>query len=194
MYKRQLEHRPPNWDKYYGQARTNGKAHSVPIDLNCPVLEVTWWDAYAYTRWLGKETGTERDLPTEEEWAVACAGEKAYRYPWGNEPEKANANTKADFKAANPGAKGTVDGYNFWNPVDAIRSDKSEFGVVGLAGNVAEWTSSWTPDNRFPLIKGGSFFTGLTPCNESRADQNPDKGQEWIGFRTISRTPPPDAE
>jgi formylglycine-generating enzyme required for sulfatase activity len=43
--------------------------------------------------------------------------------------------------------------------VDKIKGDKSELGVIGMAGNLSEWTATWTPDNRFPIVKGGSFMT-----------------------------------
>ena len=90
----------------------------------------------------------------------------------------------------NPGAKGKIDGYNFWNPVDAIRGDRSPLGVVGMAGNVAEWTNTWTPDNRFPILKGGSFVAADVRLDKRTADHEPSKGEEFIGFRTISRTSP----
>ena len=190
---RYLEHKPPHWDIYYGQARVNGAAHKTPIDLNCPAMEITWWDAYAYANWLGKQTATERELPTEEEWAVAAAGDKAFKYPWGNEADPKKANTDADHKPAKPDEKGSVDGYNYWSPVDAMRSDKSPFGVIGMGGNVAEWTATWTPDNKMPLVKGGHFASKPVPNDESQG-HTADKGEEWIGFRTISRIQPPDAE
>jgi formylglycine-generating enzyme required for sulfatase activity/CheY-like chemotaxis protein len=191
---RHLEHRPPDWAIYHGQAKVNGKAHSTPIDLNCPALTVTWWDAYAYAKWLGSQNGTEQDLPTAEEWEVAAAGDKAYRFPWGNDFEKDKVNSNADHKANNPGAPGAVDGFNFWNPVDAIKGDQSEFGVYGLGGNVAEWTATWSADNRFPVVKGGSFNKGTTPIDKSIVDRDPSTREEWIGFRTISRTPPPNED
>lgn len=189
-----LELQPEYWYIYHGQARANGKAHSVPIDLNCPALTVTWWDAYAYAKWIGKQTGTERDLPTSEEWEVAAAGDKSFKYPWGNEFDDTKANTNIDFNPDNPGAKGGKDGFNFWGHVDAKRGDKSPFGVMGMAGNVAEWTATWTKDRKFPIVKGGSFAKPPTTIDKQFAEQPAGKGEEWIGFRTISRTPPPDME
>lgn len=191
---RQLLNKPEFWDIYYKQARVNGKAHSVPIDLNCPAITVTWWDAYAYAKWLGRQTGTERDIPTEDEWEVAASGGKGLKYPWGNEFEDGRANTNLDYHGGNPKAKGEKDGYVYWGKVDGISSDKSLWGVIGMGGNVAEWTNTWTKDNKFPIIKGGSFFHPPTTIDKRISDHSPDKGEEWLGFRTISRTAPPDAE
>jgi len=191
---RYLEHQSEDMLRYLGRARAGQPAHGVPIDLNCPAMTITWWDAYAYAKWLGSQTGTERDLPTEEEWEIAASGDKSARYPWGNDFDQKKANTNADFKAANPSEKGSVDGYNHWSPVDALGGDKSSFGAVGMGGNVAEWTGTWTEDNRFPIIKGGSFNMGATSNDKRISNHDPNKGEFWIGFRTISRTPPPDAE
>jgi formylglycine-generating enzyme required for sulfatase activity/CheY-like chemotaxis protein len=181
---RYLNHRPEYWSIYYGQARAGGAAHKVPIDLNCPAVTVTWWDAYAYARWLGRE------LPSEDEWEVAASGGTTQRYPWGNDIDPKKANSAVDHDPNHPEAKGKTDGYNFWNPVDAIRSDRSPFGVVGMAGNVSEWTNTWTTDNRFPIIKGGSFVTPDVNIDRRIDNHEPGKGEEFIGFRTISRTSP----
>lgn len=191
---RHLEHKPEYWEIYHGQARVNGAAHSVKIDLNCPALTVTWWDAYAYAKWLGAQTNTERDLPTEDEWEVAAAGAKGFAYPWGNELDDSEANTGADWNNGDPFAKANKDGFVYWSQVDAKSSDKSPWGVVGMGGNVSEWTSTWTKDNKFPIIKGGNFTMPAMTVTDRIADRDAGKGEEWIGFRTISRNPPPDAE
>lgn len=179
---RHITHTPENWNIYFLRAKAGQPVRSIPIDLNCPVIMVTWWDAYAYARWLGRE------LPTADEWEIAATGGKEQKYPWGNEAEAAKANSGVDHLPNNPPAKGKVDGYNFWNPVDAIRGDKSPFGVVGMAGNVSEWTGSWTPERR-PIIKGGSYRDSDVPLDKQVVDRDPSKGEEFIGFRTIKRNP-----
>ena len=59
----------------------------VEIDLNSPMVGVTFWDAYAYAHWRGKILGggEVRDLPTEEEWEAAARGPRGFKYPWGEE-------------------------------------------------------------------------------------------------------------
>jgi formylglycine-generating enzyme required for sulfatase activity/CheY-like chemotaxis protein len=177
-------HKPEHWEIFYGQAKANGRAHGVPIDLNCPVMEVDWWDAYAYAKWKGRE------LPTEQEWEKAARGTKGFAYPWGDELDPKKVNSNADFNPNNPGAKGMVDGFNFWNPVDAIKGDKSPFGVVGMAGNVREWTGTWDASKKHPIIKGGSYMSTDVHLDQRTDNFEPSYFNESLGFRTISHTPP----
>lgn len=178
---RHLFHRPADWDIYYKRAKAGKPIHSVPSSLNSPMLMCTYWDAYAYAKWKGRE------LPTEDEWEAAARGQKGFKYPWGNEPDEKKANTNADFNPGDPGAKGKVDGYSWWCDVDAMKSDKSPFGVIGMAGNVSEWVS-WVAGEK-PVYKGGNFQSADARLDK-RTEADPAVGQEFIGFRTITRTPP----
>lgn len=176
-------HIPKNWDIYFGNAKAGHPVRSIPIDLNCPVMEVDWWDAAAYAKWRG------RALPTEQEWEKAARGTSGFVYPWGEDANPKKVNSNADHKPSDPAAEGKVDGYNFWNPVDAIRGDKSPFGVVGMAGNVAEWVGTWDPAKKRPLIKGGSFMASDVRLDRS-SDSDPGTVAESIGFRTVTHTAP----
>jgi len=131
----------------------------VAIDLNSPMVGVTFWDAYAYAHWRGKivEGGAPRDLPTEEEWEVAARGPKGFKYPWGDELKLKNFNSNQGYQPMMPGSTKTDDGFNYWAPVDAFGSDISEFKVVGMAGNVCEWVYRKEGAKEIPLLKGGSF-------------------------------------
>ena len=141
-------------------AQKLGEDPGAEVDLNSPMVAVTFWDAYAYAQWRGKiadKDGIPRDLPTEEEWEAAARGTKGYKYPWGDELKPKNFNSNAGYNPLMPGATKTDDGYNYWAPVDAFMSDVSEFGVVGMAGNVCEWVYRKEGNKEIPLLKGGSF-------------------------------------
>ena len=85
--KAQDMHKPKDWEIFYQRAVAGKPVHGVAIDLNCPVMEIDWWDAFAYAKWKGRE------LPTEQEWEKAARGTKGFIYPWGDDadPKKANS-------------------------------------------------------------------------------------------------------
>ena len=185
---KQLQHKPQYWPIYFGQASNGGKVHSAPYTLDSPVVDVTFWDAYAYAKWLG------RDLPTEEQWEAAARGPEGSAYPWGNDPDEKKVNSGSDFVKGDPGATGKVDGWNFWSRVDQVSGDRSASGVIGMAGNVSEWTNTWTADNRFPILKGGNFMSADVRLDKRVEDQDGSKGAEHIGFRTVTTNKPSNAE
>ncbi len=123
----------------------------IPVDLNCPIVSVSWWDAYAFAKWKG------RDLPTQEEWEAAARGSDGFRYPWGNDLNFGKFNSNRGYKAMERGKLKPEDGYNYWAPVDQISSDVSPFKIIGMAGNVAEWTYRLDGKRQFPVVKGSSF-------------------------------------
>lgn len=183
-------HEPENWAAYYDSARTGGLFNNRPIDLNCPMVNVDWWDAYAYASWKG------RRLPTEEEWEKAARGTDGRTLPWGNDAKANGANLGLDFDPKGGGGK--QDGFNFWAPVNQIKIDVSPLGVVGTAGNVEEWTASWAnhpdyPDLQVPVVRGGHFAlkpSGSVLTLRTFSDSPEDSGLAR-GFRTASDKAPP---
>ncbi len=149
------DHKPESWDELYKAASAGGLFNNQRVDVNCPVVNVDWWDAWAYARWKGER------LPTEEEWEKAARGNDGRIFPWGNDPRPSAANLGDDYDA-NGKNGGKIDGWNFLQPVDKIKKDISPSGAVGMAGNVEEWTDSWAdhpdyPDKVVPVVRGGSF-------------------------------------
>jgi hypothetical protein len=70
------ERRPP--EHWHGDRPPKGEE-------NHPVVNVSWWDAAAYCRWLAEVTGEPYRLPTEAQWEKAARGTDGRIYPWGNE-------------------------------------------------------------------------------------------------------------
>ncbi len=183
-------HRHDNvqWIQLYTVAKSGSLYNGAPVDLNCPAVFVDWFDAYAYARWKGHR------LPTQQEWEKAARGTDGRTFPWGNDATQiSKVNTSADYHPENGAIKGQVDGYNRWAPVDAMTGDRSPYGVMGMAGNVSEWTASVTSRGplRYPVVCGGNFgSTGVevTRRTTSVADV---QTSERVGFRTVSDSPPP---
>lgn len=50
-----------------------------------PVMNVSWDDADAYTKWLSAQTGQKYRLPSESEWEFAARGGKDTPFWWGGD-------------------------------------------------------------------------------------------------------------
>jgi formylglycine-generating enzyme required for sulfatase activity len=183
-------HEPKDWQAIYGAAAAGGWWNGYPVSLNCPVFNVDWWDAFAYASWKG------RRLPTEQEWEKAARGTNGRQWPWGSEPDPKRANTGADY-AEQPGSVvGAIDGHVWWCEVNAMPQDVSPYGVVGMAGNVSEWTDSLAidpdlPDVKVRVFRGGDFRReSPAAITTPWLAKSPTYAQPFLGFRTASSSPP----
>lgn len=117
-----------------------------------PVTGVTWSQAVAYAEKVGKR------LPTEEEWEKAARGADGREWPWGTtfDPELCNSQ-----REQNPGTM----------KIGQFRPGASPYGLLDMAGNAYEWTSSWYqpyPGNSdvkneygqiYRVLRGGSYLS-----------------------------------
>lgn len=122
-----------------------------------PATGITWNAAEAFARRQGAQ------LPTVLQWMRAACGDDDREFPCGDTAACTGANLKGDTAGK-------------LLPADRPGDDKSPFDVLGLTGNVREWTGTWHAKDAYAkcaaeapqepaagtmkLVKGGSFRTG----------------------------------
>jgi formylglycine-generating enzyme len=128
-----------NWWQYVRGAdwrHPYGPASSLTGIERHPVVHVSYNDAHAYARWVGKE------LPTEAEWEFAARGGlDGATYAWGEQfmPDgRFMANT---WQGEFPWHNRAEDGYEGTSPVGSY--PKNGYGLYDMIGNVWEWTADW---------------------------------------------------
>lgn len=164
----------------------DGRFEAAPGHADHPVTETTWAGARAYCVWRGG------DLPTEVQWEVAARGADDRLYPWG----KASPD---DTRVSASGRTGET------APVGARPAGASPFGLLDMAGSVAEWTRSLkrpypyrADDGRENVeaagertTRGGDYVYDRRPGNFSVSFRDgfsnaPQHGHRHIGFRCVS--------
>jgi formylglycine-generating enzyme required for sulfatase activity len=154
-----------------------------------PVVSVSWGDAQRYCAWLTEITGHVNRLPTEAEWEKAARGTDGRLFPWGDEWDATRCNT------VESGREATV-------PVGSHASGASPYGVLDMAGNVWEWTSSARADYPYDaadgregadesncgrrVVRGGSFLLDQKYARCAiRYGSDPERRPWMYGFRIV---------
>ena len=144
-----------------------------------PVVQVSALDAQAFCVWHGLR------LPSEEEWEFAARGGDGRRYPWGDAPPEEKGERRANFGAIACCAADAADGYARIAPVGRFPAGASPFGVLDMAGNVWEWTSSPFPGRPgFVALRGGGWGNDPYCLRAAYRHANPpDIGLDMVGIR-----------
>ncbi|MEO1660593.1 MAG: SUMF1/EgtB/PvdO family nonheme iron enzyme [Pseudomonadota bacterium] len=147
-----------------------------------PVGSVSWDEANTYTSWLSAKTNRSYRLPSEAEWEYAARANTESAYWWGDRFSDGQSVTGQ----AAPADAGPI------NP----------FGLIGMLGNVREWTQDCYVNNYSKLptdgsamrsascdlrsIRGGSFKHGASEHRAAnRARQAASTKDPAVGFRVV---------
>ncbi|MFD4960297.1 formylglycine-generating enzyme family protein [Microbacterium sp. NPDC058389] len=160
---------------------------AAPTRADHPVIGVAWADAAAYCDWIGTRLGVGVRLPTEDEWERAARGDDDREFPWGREYRIGLANLH-DL------------GIGTTTTVGSFPDGASPFGVLDMAGNADEWTSTryapypgapadvpavedWAFDPH--ITRGGAFRhdRDLARCARRHGAYEADLAAIGVGFR-----------
>ena len=155
----------------------------LPGEEDLPVVGVSWYEAQACARWMGKRLPTDAEWVKAASWPVATDGETMIqrRYPWGEGLDRSRANLWGS-------------GPNRVVAVTEFPSGASVGGIYQMVGNVWEWNANdfhLLPNQSYAVaaalksIHGGAFDTYLdnqATC-QFESGEYPLSRRHNIGFR-----------
>ncbi|ABC33307.1 uncharacterized conserved protein [Hahella chejuensis KCTC 2396] len=164
-----------------------------------PVINVSWDDAVAYTRWLSEQSGHSYRLPSEAEWEYAARGGTQTHYWWGDDYVQGVDHCDKDLGDCPAGTA-------LFHPGPVGRFSANPYGLFDVSSNVAEWTldcyheshagagDSLAPrmdgDCSAKVVKGGTWMNASPYVQPSiRAGVGPEERVRTIGFRVLREIP-----
>ncbi|MCL4201030.1 MAG: formylglycine-generating enzyme family protein [Pirellulaceae bacterium] len=155
-------------------------AKYAPED-SCPMINVSWYDAWVFARWLGGR------LPTEAEWEYACRAGTQSRFSFGDEEDALGQYAWYDANS---------DGRT--HPVG--QKMPNGWGLHDMLGNVWEWCQDWFDADYYAnsppedptevdeagvrVFRGGSWRDDSRYCRSAIRDANgPSDRFDYLGFR-----------
>jgi formylglycine-generating enzyme required for sulfatase activity len=117
-----------------------------------PVINVTWYGANEYCKWLSRKNGKKYRLPTEAEWEFAArGGVKCMGYIYSGSNNVSEVGWCESDSAKMPHRVGS--------------KLPNELGIYDMSGNVTEWCEDWydefyyvnSPTSNPINVKPGSY-------------------------------------
>ncbi len=157
------------WEAVMGSNPSNFKGGNLPVEM------VSWDDAQIFIQKLNQLSGKKHyRLSTEEEWEYACRAGSTSEYYFGD--DESQLGEYAWYKD-NSGAT--------THPVG--QKKPNGWGLYDMAGNVFEWTDSWSDSSRsYRVYRGGGWSCGSECCRSAfRYCGGPVSRGSGLGFRLV---------
>jgi len=155
----------------------------------CPVVNVTWFDAQQFINKLNQISNKNYRLPTEAEWEYASKGgnkSHGYKYAGGNDATAVAWYDSTIAKEIHPVGQKAA----------------NELGLYDMSGDVWQWCSDWFNDKYYSnspsnnpsgpasgtsrSVRGGSWWGPLRDCRIANRDQFPPESKDDdVGFRIV---------
>jgi formylglycine-generating enzyme required for sulfatase activity len=184
----------------------SGKFEGLSLnDDKQPVVNVSWYEAVDFAKWLSQKTGQTYRLPTEAEWEYAARAGAKTKYFWGNNPDDACKYANVADLSAKKRWKGWTafycdDKFLVSSPVGSFQPN--QFGLYDMLGNVWQWVEdvySSSAYNRLPKNnpvyegsgefrgeRGGGWSNGPLGVRVShRVSLTPEFATHALGFRLV---------
>ncbi|MHC4528034.1 MAG: SUMF1/EgtB/PvdO family nonheme iron enzyme, partial [Planctomycetota bacterium] len=171
-----------------GHKKLRGKDEGLSENDDEAVINVNWYQAQAFCRWLSDQEGLPYRLPTEAEWEYACRAGTTTHYSM--------ADVLPEEYRKNQGMVGTAKKV----PLHVGKTPPNPWGLYDMHGNVEEWCSDWYGpysagpqadpvgliDGDFRVTRGGSHATHIYYLRSANRLGTVPEDKHWlIGFRVV---------
>jgi sulfatase modifying factor 1 len=167
-----------------------GATPAAKYCAECPVVNVTWFDAQLFINKLNQLSGKNYRLPTEAEWEYTAKGgnkSHGYKYAGGDEALTVAWYDSVISREVHP----------------VGQKAPNELGMYDMSGNVWQWCSDWfnekyyssSPSNnpsgpstatKDRVVRGGSWWGPRRDCRVANRDKfPPDSKDDDVGFRVV---------
>jgi formylglycine-generating enzyme required for sulfatase activity len=163
-----------------------------------PVTCVTWNDAQAFIRWLGRKEGKTYRLPTEAEWEYASRAGTHTPFSYGNclSTDQANYGELGRYFSACKG----VFRVNRKKPINVGSLTPNPWKLFNMHGNVSEWCRDWygsypgksvinpqgPSSGKERVMRGGHWRADAQECRSAKRGRFPPNiASDAIGFRLV---------
>ncbi len=165
-----------------------GKDDRLSKEDDEAVINVNWYDADAFCRWLTHKENLPYRLPTEAEWEYACRAGTTSNFHTGD-------SLPGEY-IKNPGRNGDPE----YVPLHVAKTTPNPWGIYDMHGNVEEWCYDWYGpytqkqqtdpvgyiEGDFKVLRGGSHGTfAYYSRSANRMGTLPEDKHWLIGFRVV---------